>query len=160
MIIFSKKNKMNATLELTRTSRLILSQILPNYTLAQLNKIPPGYSNNLIWNIAHVIVVQQMLVYGLSGLPMKISNEMVEKYKKGSKPEQDATQEEVDYIQRLLLTTIDQTAIDIENDIFKTFKEYPTSTGFTLKNAQDAMSFNNFHEGIHLGVIFSIRKFI
>ena len=65
MIIFSKKNKMNATLELTRTSRLILSQILPNYTLAQLNKIPPGYSNNLIWNIAHVIVVQQMLVYGL-----------------------------------------------------------------------------------------------
>ena len=151
---------MNATLELTRTSRLILSQILPNYTLAQLNKIPPGYSNNLIWNIAHVIVVQQMLVYGLSGLPMKISNEMVEKYKKGSKPEQDATQEEVDDIQSLLLTTIDQTAIDIENDVFKTFKEYPTSTGFTLKNAQDAMSFNNFHEGIHLGVIFSIRKFI
>ncbi|MDG1871841.1 MAG: DinB family protein [Flavobacterium sp.] len=151
---------MNATLELTRTSRLILSQILPNYTLAQLNKIPPGYSNNLIWNIAHVIVVQQMLVYGLSGLPMKISNEMVEKYKKGSKPEQDATQEEVDDIQSLLLTTIDQTAIDIENDAFKTFKEYPTSTGFTLKNAQDAMSFNNFHEGIHLGVIFSIRKFV
>ena len=151
---------MNATLELTRTSRLILSQILPNYTLAQLNKIPTGYSNNLIWNIAHVIVVQQMLVYGLSGLPMKISNEMVEKYKKGSKPEQDATQEEVDDIQSLLLTTIDQTAIDIENDAFKTFKEYPTSTGFTLKNAQDAMSFNNFHEGIHLGVIFSIRKFI
>jgi hypothetical protein len=160
MIIFSKKNKMNATLELTRTSRLILSQILPNYTLAQLNKIPPGYSNNLIWNIAHVIVVQQMLVYGLSGLPMKISNEMVEKYKKGSKPEQDATQEEVDDIQSLLLTTIDQTAIDIENEVFKTFKEYPTSTGFTLKNAQDAMSFNNFHEGIHLGVIFSIRKFV
>ncbi|WP_026708410.1 DinB family protein [Flavobacterium frigidarium] len=151
---------MNATLELTRTSRLILSQILPNYTLAQLNKIPPGYSNNLIWNIAHVIVVQQMLVYGLSGLPMKISNEMVEKYKKGSKPEQDATQEEVDDIQSLLLTTIDQTAIDIENEVFKTFKEYPTSTGFTLKNAQDAMSFNNFHEGIHLGVIFSIRKFV
>ena len=151
---------MNATLELTRTSRLILSQILPNYTLAQLNKIPPGYSNNLIWNIAHVIVVQQMLVYGLSGLPMKISNEMVEKYKKGSKPEQDATQEEVDDIQSLLLTTIDQTATDIENDAFKTFKEYPTSTGFTLKNAQDAMSFNNFHEGIHLGVIFSIRKFV
>jgi hypothetical protein len=22
-----------------------------------------GYSNNLIWNIAHIIVVQQMLVY-------------------------------------------------------------------------------------------------
>jgi hypothetical protein len=40
-----------------------------------------GYSNNLIWNIAHIIVVQQMLVYK-SGLPMMISDEMVEKYKK------------------------------------------------------------------------------
>jgi hypothetical protein len=41
--------------------------------------IPEGYSNNLIWNIAHIIVVQQMLVYKLSGLPMMISDEMVEK---------------------------------------------------------------------------------
>jgi hypothetical protein len=47
---------------------------------------PEGYSNNLIWNIAHIIVVQQMLVYKLSGLPMMISDEMVEKYKKGTKP--------------------------------------------------------------------------
>jgi hypothetical protein len=29
----------------------------------QLNTIPEGYNNNLIWNIAHIIVVQQMLVY-------------------------------------------------------------------------------------------------
>ena len=151
---------MKATLELTKTSRTILSQILPNYTLAQLNTIPPGYSNNLIWNIAHVIVVQQMLVYGLSGLPIKISNDMVEKYKKGTKPEHNVTQEEVDEIQSLLLSTIDQTAIDIDNNAFQNFKEYPTSTGFTLKNAQNAMSFNNFHEGIHLGIIFSIRKFV
>jgi hypothetical protein len=41
-----------------------------------------GYSNNLIWNIAHIIVVQQMLVYKLSGLPMMISDEMVDKYKR------------------------------------------------------------------------------
>jgi hypothetical protein len=47
-------------------------------------------------NIAHIIVVQQMLVYKLSGLLMMISDEMVEKYKKGTKPEDIATQSEVD----------------------------------------------------------------
>jgi hypothetical protein len=61
-----------------------------------------GYSNNLIWNIAHIIVVQQMLVYKLSGLPMMISDEMVEKIK-GTKPEDIATQAEVDEIQLLLM---------------------------------------------------------
>jgi hypothetical protein len=72
---------MQQTLDITRTSRTV-SQMLAGYTLDQLNTIPEGYSNNLIWNIAHIIVVQQMLVYKLSGLPMMISDEMVEKYKK------------------------------------------------------------------------------
>jgi hypothetical protein len=72
---------MQQTLDITRTSRTIVSQMLAGYTLDQLNTIPEGYSNNLIWNIAHIIVVQQMLVYK-SGLPMMISDEMVEKYKK------------------------------------------------------------------------------
>ncbi|MFB0910652.1 MAG: DinB family protein, partial [Flavobacterium sp.] len=77
---------MRQTLDITRTSRTIVSQMLAGHTLDQLNTIPEGYNNNLIWNIAHIIVVQQMLVYKLSGLPMMISDEMVEKYKKGTKP--------------------------------------------------------------------------
>jgi hypothetical protein len=76
-----------------------IAEYLENYTLEQLNKVPEGFNNNLIWNIAHIIVVvQQMLVYNLSGLPMMASPEMVEKYKRGTKPEADVTQEEVDKI--------------------------------------------------------------
>lgn len=160
MIIFIKKLKMNTSLDVTRTSRKMLSQILKGYTLAQLNAIPEGHNNNLIWNIAHIIVVQQMLVYKLSGLPMNISETLVEKYKKGTKPELDATQAEVDEIYNLLMETIDQTEVDLNNNSFINYQEYPTSTGFVLKNAKDAMFFNSFHEGIHIGVILGIRKFI
>jgi len=151
---------MNTSLDVTRTSRKMLSQFLKSYNLGQLNTIPEGHNNNLIWNIAHIIVVQQMLVYKLSGLPMKISDTLVEKYKKGTKPEQDATQAEVDEIHNLLMETIDQTEIDLNNNIFVDFQEYPTSTGFVLKSVKDAMVFNSFHEGIHIGAILSLRKFI
>ena len=151
---------MQQTFEITRTSRKILSQFLEKYTLEELNAIPEGFSNNLIWNIAHIIVVQQMLVYKLSGLPMKISDEMVEKYKKGSKPEHQVLQAEVDEIKSQLLEIIDQTEIDFNNKIFKNFTEYPTSTGFVIKSAEDAMAFNYFHEGLHIGIMMSIRKFI
>lgn len=151
---------MQQTIEVTRTSRNLLSQMLAGYTLEQLNKIPEGYNNNLIWNIAHVVVVQQMLVYKLSGLPMMISNEMVEKYKKGTKPEHIATQAEVDEIQSLLAETINQTETDLENNLFINYQEYPTSAGIVLKSASDAIAFNNFHEGLHIGIIMSIRKFI
>lgn len=151
---------MNQTFDITRTSRKILSQFLEKYTLEQLNKIPEGFSNNLIWNIAHIVVVQQMLVYKLSGLPMNVSDEMVNAYKKGSKPEHIASQSEVEEIKILLSKTIDQTEKDFKNGVFQNFEEYPTSTGFVLKSTQDAMVFNNFHEGLHIGIMMSIRKFL
>ncbi|RTY68843.1 DinB family protein [Flavobacterium sp. RSP49] len=151
---------MNQILDITLTSRKIVSQFLKGYTLAQLNTIPEGFNNNLIWNIGHIIVTQQVLVYKLSGLPMMVSEEMVEKYKKGTKPEHIATQEELAEMKDLLFETINQTKLDFENKNFKNFTEYPTSTGYTLESAQDAMAFNDFHEGLHIGIMMSIRKFI
>ena len=151
---------MNQTLNVNTTSRNMISKILENHTLEQLNKIPEGFSNNLIWNAAHVIVTQQILVYKLSGLPVMVSEEMIEKYKKGTKPEQDATQAEVDEIKSLLFSTIEKTKEDYTNGIFENYNEYPTSTGFVLTSAEGAMNFNNFHEGLHIGIMMSLRKFL
>lgn len=151
---------MNQTFDITRTSRKMIAPFLENYTLEQLNTIPDGFSNNLIWNIAHIVVTQQLLVYKLSGLSANVSDEMIEKYRKGTKPEHIVTQAEVDEIKALLFTTIDQMELDFENKIFNNFDEYPTSTGFVLKSAKEAMIFNNFHEGLHLGILMSIRKFV
>ena len=151
---------MNQLFTITETSRNMVSKILENHSLEQLNKIPEGFSNNLIWNIGHVVVTQQLLVYKLSGLPMMVSDEIVEKFKKGTKPEQVVTQAEVEEIKSLLFATIKKTKEDYDNGIFKNFNEYPTSTGFVLNNVEDAMAFNNFHEGLHIGILMSIRKLV
>lgn len=157
---YKKFKKMEQTFEINRISRKIVLQFLENYSLEQLNKIPEGFKNNLIWNIAHIVVTQQLLVYKFSGLPMMVSDELVQKYIKGSKPEHVVTQTEVDEIKSLLVKTINQTKEDYENKMFKYYQEYPTSTGFVLKNVEDAMVFNNFHEGLHIGIMMSLRKFL
>jgi|SRR6218665_2331618 len=151
---------METTFEITHNSRKILLSFLEKYTLEQLNTVPQGFSNNLVWNIAHIIVVQQMLVYNLSGLPMMVSGEMVNQYKRGTKPEHQVTQEEVDEIKALLFSTLEKTKEDFANDIFKNYTEFTTMTGFTLKNAKAAMEFNNYHEATHTGIMMQIRKFI
>ncbi len=149
---------MQHLLEITRTNRRLLEKILNAYTLEQLNTVPEGFKNNLIWNVAHVVVTQQLLAYKLSGLPMMVSDEMVAKYRKGTQAEGIVSQEEVDKVRSLLFTTLDQTEKDIEAGVFKSFQEYPTSTGFVLKSVEDAMNFNNFHEGIHLGYVLALKK--
>lgn len=151
---------MQKIFEITRNSRKIVADFLDHYSLEQLNKIPPGFNNNLIWNIGHLVVVQQMLVYNLSGLPMMVSPEMVNAYKRGTKPEADLTQEEVNEIRALLTSTIDQTEKDFGADIFKNYNEFTTMTGFHLRSAAEAMAFNYYHEAVHTGVMMSIRKFV
>ena len=91
---------------------------------------------------------------------MLVADELVEKYKKGTKPEQDATQEEVDLIKSLLFSTVEQMKSDYAANLFQNFTEYPTSTGFILHSVEEAIQFNTFHEGLHIGILMSIRKFV
>ena len=151
---------MEQTFELNRTCRKLIAPFLEDFSLEQLNTIPTGFSNTLFWNIAHVVVTHQLLVYKLSGLPMLISDELVDKYKKGSKPEQAATQEEVGQIKALIFDLVDQTQADYGSGVFTQFTEYPTSSGFILKNVKHAMAYNNFHEGLHLGIMMSMKKIL
>ncbi|RLD26697.1 MAG: DinB family protein [Bacteroidetes bacterium] len=144
--------------DITLKNRIILKSFLENFTLHQLNKIPKGFSNNIIWNIAHTIATQQFLVYKLSGLPPIISEKMIESYRKGTKPERDLTQTEVDEIKGLLFSTIEKTKEDYNNDIFRNYNEYTVTTKNKLTNVEEAIAFNNFHEGVHLGYILALKK--
>lgn len=151
---------MQQVFDITQTSRKVLAQFLENHTLEQLNTIPERFNNNLIWNMAHIIVVQQMLVYNLSGLPMMVSDEMVSRYKRGTKPEHQVPQTEVDHIRLLLLETINQTEADFNNKIFIDYQEFTSLSGFTMRNVQDAIAFNYYHEALHIGIMMGIRKFV
>ena len=151
---------MKETFEITQSSRKLLYQLVQNLTLEQLNTIPPGFNNNIIWNLGHIIVVQQMLVYNLSGLPMQVNPDLVSKYKKGTKPTEDTTESELALLKELLFSTIKQTETDFENGIFKNFMEFTVMTGFVIKNVTDAIAFNYYHEALHTGVIMSLRKLV
>ncbi|NHM02608.1 DinB family protein [Flavobacterium difficile] len=151
---------METTFKIWKTNRALYLNFLEKYSLEQLNQIPNGMRNNLIWNIGHAVVSQQGLVYRLSGLPMQISTEMMETYKNGSVPSGATTLEEVNEIKNLLTSTVNQTISDFENDVFKTYTPYQTSTGFSLQNLNDALQFNNYHEAIHLGFMMKIKNFI
>lgn len=159
-IIIFKKNivTMNWAFDVTLKNRTLLNHYLETYGLETLNRIPDGFNNNIIWNITHVIVTQQLLVYNLSGLPMVVSKELVSAYRKGTKPEEPLAQAQVDTIKNLLFSTIEKTKEDYNNRIFQTYNEYTVTTKNTLTNVEEAIEFNNFHEGIHLGYILALNR--
>ncbi|WP_420570967.1 DinB family protein [Kordia sp.] len=149
---------MNFTRTVTQNNRKVIKRILKETTLEDLNKIPQGFSNNIFWNIAHIVVTQQLLVYKLSGLPMYVSDEMISKYRKGTKPEGDVVQKEVDEVYELLDSLLIKTEEDLTAGIFKNYTEYTLSLGTTLSNVHEAIEFNNIHEGMHYGYVLAIKK--
>ena len=144
--------------DITLKNRQILYRILEKTSKEDLLKIPDGFQNNIWWNIAHVVVTEQRLVYKMSGLPLNVSDELDNKFKKGTVPDGTATDDEIEQVKSLLMSTVEKTQTDYDNGIFKNFKEYTTSANVTLRSIEDAIAFNVFHEGLHLGTILSLRK--
>jgi len=146
--------------EILKANRLIILRVIESLSLEQLNKIPEGFRNNIAWNVAHLIVTQQLICYKLSNLKITVSKEMVEKYQKGTAPTSDMIQQELETVKTLFLTQCDQFKEDYSNNIFTTYNSYPTSVNVTLNNIGDAIEFNNFHEGIHLGYILALKNLV
>ena len=151
---------MEALFKAWKTSRKLYLSFFDEYSLEQMNRIPSGFSNNLIWNIGHIIVAQQSLIYRGANLPLYISDEMVNLYKPGTKPERTTTQEEANELKELLSSLVLKTESDFQKGIFTTYNQRTTLTGFELASIKDAFEFNNYHEGIHLGIMMCIKKFV
>lgn len=94
---------MEYLIDTSKQIRKILFKILEETPRDLLLEIPKNFNNNIWWNIAHVVVTQQLLVYKFSGMPMLVSDTMVEKFKKGTTPDGTATDEEITEIKTLLL---------------------------------------------------------
>ncbi len=144
---------------LIETRKNFLS-VVNSLTTEQLNYIPQGLNNNIIWNFGHSIVTQQLLCYNLSGSRMHVNKELVHKYRIGTKPEEIVSEEEIENLKQLALELPTKMKEDIQTDIFQEYKEYTTSFNVTLTNIEEAVKFNNVHEGLHLGYAMAIRKLI
>lgn len=144
--------------ELLLQSRKNFVKLISAYSLEKLNHIPQGFNNNLIWNFGHVLVTQQLLCYKLSGVAMNIDDDTVNRYKKGTEPEQDATKDEVEMLKHFAISSVNRFEVDLQADRFSHYTPYETSYGFTLNNINDAIAFNLAHENMHLGYAMALRK--
>lgn len=146
--------------EILRQIRTNILSIVDQFDHEQLNHIPAGLNNNLMWNFGHVIITQQLLCYKLSGLPLKINPDLVDKYRKGSRPDGPISVEEFGILKDYLFTTIVQMEADYKNGVFQTYNTYKTSFGMTLDHIDKAIEFNNMHEGMHLGTMLTIKRLL
>ena len=146
--------------ETLKKSRELVLRIIKDLTMNQLNTIPEGFKNNIAWNVGHLVVTQQLLGYRLSGVNCLVSNEMIDTFRKGTAPEKPVSEEEFEKIKELFSRLPIQFEKDYNAEVFKSYNEYTTSVNVTLSTIDDAVIFNTFHEGVHLGIILQLKKLV
>lgn len=142
-------------------SRNLFLKLMDGLTIEQLNQVPEGFNNNIIWNFGHVIVSQQILCYKLAGLPMKIDASYVSRYSKGTKPETFLDENELQFLKIQATQLIDELAVDIEKkNTFTSYNTYTTSFNVELNSVGDAVKFITMHEGLHLGYAMALKRIV
>lgn len=149
---------MDKQFDITNQNRKLLRSLLKYIPENLLFEIPPGFRNSIWWNLAHIIATQQILLYRFSGLTARVDENWINTYMKGTLPTGIPKKKEIEFLKNGLVETAIWAAQDYDKGIFEGYEEYTTSTKVTLSSVEDAIHFNNYHEGLHLGVILSQIK--
>ena len=149
---------MDKQFEILVATRNNILKTIDGLTIEELNKIPTGFKNSIIWNVAHILVTQQLLCYKLSHLEMELDESFIDLFKKGSEAGYEVDQGEIVLIKEQLMVLASKLKDDYQAGIFKNYTTYPTSYNVILNSIDDAIAFNNIHEGLHLGYIMAMKK--
>ncbi len=151
---------MTKTIEIIRKQRANLIKLTEDLTIEQLNQVPAGFNNNIIWNMGHLVAAHQGICYRRTGNDSILSQEFFDTYCPGSKPERFITAAEFEEIKTLFNSTLDQFVADYEKGLFVDYQTWATRAGIDLTNIDDASQFVVYHEGLHNGVIMAQKRIV
>lgn len=119
-----------------------------------------GHNNHILWNLGHLYVVLEKFTFGWLGEQTHQLEALMPYFGNGSNPKDwdDAVPSLAD-----LIALMEQQVQRIESELSHRTKEvfkqpYVTSSGFQLDSLEELMSFDLYHEGMHLGIMKSIKQ--
>ena len=151
---------MNNQIDNIRKTRSFILELISDLNTDQLNKIPEGFNNNIIWNLGHLIAVQESIFYLRAGLPINSDQKFFDSFKNGSRPDIEFSSEEINSIKTLLITSLEKVDIDLKKGIFNNYQAWKTRYNIEIASINDALNFIPFHEGLHIGCIMAFKKMI
>lgn len=151
---------MNEKIELIRKTRNFLITGIKDLTNEQLNTIPPGFNNNIVWNLGHLVASQQGICYARAGLKTFVSAEFFNNYKPGSKPEGNVNEEDIEKIKDLLFSSLEIFEQDYEKGLWASYPAWTTRSGIEIDSIDKAIDFLHYHEGLHSGYILTMKRVV
>jgi len=147
-------------LHILRVTRKNIIELLNDCTYEEICQIPQGFSNSILWNFAHIAIVQQLLIYALSGKEMLIDKATVDLFRKGQTGKEILSKEEYNVLKSNFISFTDSLENDYADLASREYSSYTTSYNITLNSLDEAIAFNNTHEAVHFGIMMAQKKLL
>jgi len=148
-----------AALETLKFIRSLTMKSLDGLDQAKLTTIPAGFKNNILWNAGHILFYTCSFVYGPSGHPNPLPAHYKDLFKANTSPADWKEAPDGAEVIREMGTIVDRIAADNAANKFSEYKGL-TLGPRSLATLPEALTFHCFHEGLHLGVINSLKKLL
>jgi len=141
-------------------TRQAFIELIDSLSVEQLNQIPAGFNNNIIWNFGHIVVSTQGLCYARTGIKSDTSFiKYLSAYAKGTKPTYNVDAEEIADLRALALSTIQHIHADYDRGGFNTITPFETSTYKTsLNSIEEVLITTVGHDNLHFGYALAQRR--
>jgi len=149
---------MKKEIERLKKTRIFLLDLIKDLTTEQLNEIPKGFNNNIIWNLGHLIASQQGLSYVRAGLKPIVEESLIRTYKAQTKPTSYISEEEIRTIKDVSISVLDRLEEDYNKQLFSAYEAFTTRYDVPITTIDEAINFLLFHEGLHMGYIMAMKK--
>lgn len=152
------KTTMENQFKITTVTRANILACIEDLSLEQINFVPNNFNNTIGWQVAHLVVTQQLLHYKLSGNPMLVDDDLVENFRKGSSGKYLLTYEQWHEVLKLLKSLPIRLKADYNCGKLSNYSSYETSYNLTLETIENAIEFSNIHDSMHYGAIMAMKK--
>jgi len=126
----------------------------------QLLRVPQGFTNNILWNVGHTITDNCTMLYPPTGQPLPLPEQYLQWFKPGKSPADWTDTPPIAEVLESGITTRDKLFEDCIAGKMEDYEPLALGDGTVLNNIAYAIAHCNIHEGIHLGVILALRKFV
>ncbi|MEO6521790.1 MAG: DinB family protein [Mucilaginibacter sp.] len=142
---------MTQYLDKLEEERKLLLERTKDLTVDQYNIIPPGFNNNIIWNMGHILVVSESLLYENSPYKRPEHEFMISSFQRGSTPDEIIEEDDI----LLIRHSLQQTA-----QFYKrcTGMNRPGDESVSVSN--EVMQFLLFHENMHYRTIARLLEIV
>ena len=151
---------MDRHFRILRQNRGLFISMLNDLSIEQMNEVPAGFNNNIAWNFAHINSVMQSINYSKASVKGKIPQDIVDKYQRGTRPEQFITEAEMNYQKQMAMELVDEMEKDWNSGLLVSYSPFKTSLGVSIENNLDGLIFTGAHDFLHLGYAWALKRLV